>query len=577
MNIRGLISAAMCVALAATFCAGPSWAGVEEGLAAFERGDYRTARRILTVAAKRGDTTAQFKLGNMYLAGLGVSKDLREGTFWFRKAAEGGLAEAQYTIAAMYALGEGVPQDYAEARRWYLKAAAQGEPESLYSLGYMAANGQGGPRNETEAAEWFQKAAERGHVSAQYELAGRYQRGAGVPQDGAKAMDMFRKAAEQGFAPAEHSLGFAYATGQGVPHDLERAMEWFRKAAEQGVAESQVEVGAMYFSGQGVAPDPVEAFAWFDQAAAQGVDVAGGFRNHTAKRLTPSQLAHAQALSREYFEKYVVPFQSPDGTIGEARRGYTPAVKPFAGDFAKGVEAYQRGDYTTALREWGNLAELGSFTAQYNLGSMYYTGIGVSKDFGKAAEWYRQAAEAGHGDAQRMLGIMYSKGEGVPESKVRALAWLNVAAANMEEGQAAQERRLAELRGMLASKMTPIELQDARTLSRDYYQKYVESVRHGDHDKWIRVPGGTLASPVLQRDTVLPALVLAGSRECMLPQIVNTSVLTNPIVIGKAWEERWEFDRCGEMIALHITYTPDGHGGTDISVTEEKEPRTAVP
>ena len=50
-------------------------------------------------------------------------------------------------------------------------------------------------------------------------------------------------------------------------------------------------------------------------------------------------------------------------------------------DCQKGVAAYDRGVYATALREWTPLAEQGHATAQYNLGQMYRRGKGVSKDY----------------------------------------------------------------------------------------------------------------------------------------------------------------------------------------------------
>ncbi len=49
--------------------------------------------------------------------------------------------------------------------------------------------------------------------------------------------------------------------------------------------------------------------------------------------------------------------------------------------FQKGLDAYQRGDYETALRELEPLAEQGNPDAQYNLGWMYYQGEGTAQDY----------------------------------------------------------------------------------------------------------------------------------------------------------------------------------------------------
>ena len=56
------------------------------------------------------------------------------------------------------------------------------------------------------------------------------------------------------------------------------------------------------------------------------------------------------------------------------------AVPANAGPFEDGVEAVERGDYTTALKYWQPLAELGHFGAQYILAVMYSTGRGVPQN-----------------------------------------------------------------------------------------------------------------------------------------------------------------------------------------------------
>ncbi|MEL0206452.1 MAG: tetratricopeptide repeat protein, partial [Alphaproteobacteria bacterium] len=92
-------------------------------------------------------------------------------------------------------------------------------------------------------------------------------------------------------------------------------------------------------------------------------------------------------------------------------------------DFDKGVSAFQRGDYATALREWTPLAEQGHVEAQYILGVMYSIGQGVEQDYATAAEWYRRAAEQGLADAQHNLGVMYALGQGVIQDYVKAHMW----------------------------------------------------------------------------------------------------------------------------------------------------------
>ena len=60
-------------------------------------------------------------------------------------------------------------------------------------------------------------------------------------------------------------------------------------------------------------------------------------------------------------------------------------------DFQKGADAYNKGDYATALKEWRPLAEQGHAGAENNLGWMYDKGQGVPQDHKEAAKWTRLA------------------------------------------------------------------------------------------------------------------------------------------------------------------------------------------
>jgi TPR repeat protein len=64
-------------------------------------------------------------------------------------------------------------------------------------------------------------------------------------------------------------------------------------------------------------------------------------------------------------------------------------VVPAWADFQAGMDANNRGDYATALREWRPLAEQGDALAQYHLGVLYRKGRGVPQDNVQARHWLR--------------------------------------------------------------------------------------------------------------------------------------------------------------------------------------------
>lgn len=97
--------------------------------------------------------------------------------------------------------------------------------------------------------------------------------------------------------------------------------------------------------------------------------------------------------------------------------------------FARGVKAYQDGDYETALREWTQAASLGDSTSMLNIGVLYANGQGVEKDRQTMALWTRKAAEAGSLSACHRLAKLYQHGDGVKCDSDAQWLWERKAAA----------------------------------------------------------------------------------------------------------------------------------------------------
>lgn len=91
---------------------------LEDGVVAYQKGDYAQAVIWFRKAAEQGNALAQGNLGAMYANGQGVAQDYAQAAACYRKAAEQGNADAQFTIGAMYGKGQGVPQDYSQAVIW---------------------------------------------------------------------------------------------------------------------------------------------------------------------------------------------------------------------------------------------------------------------------------------------------------------------------------------------------------------------------------------------------------------------------------------------------------------------------
>jgi uncharacterized protein len=93
--------------------------------AAYSRGDYIGAVKLLTTPALRGNARAQAFLGFMYENGYGAPQAYTEAADLYVQAAISGNPFGQAMLGLMYDKGHGVPQDFVLAYKWLNLAAAR--------------------------------------------------------------------------------------------------------------------------------------------------------------------------------------------------------------------------------------------------------------------------------------------------------------------------------------------------------------------------------------------------------------------------------------------------------------------
>jgi TPR repeat protein len=138
-----------------------------------------------------------------------------------------------------------------------------------------------------------------------------------------------------------------------------------------------------------------------------------------------------------------------------------------AQNFKTGLEAYDRGDFAAAVKEWQPLAERGDARAQFNLGVILFKGQGVPHDPVKAVEWYRAAADQGYGPAQANLSFMYETGQGLLQNYIEAYKWSTLAA-----GHGVDARRTLD---SLAAKMTAAQITEAEQAAAAWKPRLAEN------------------------------------------------------------------------------------------------------
>lgn len=142
--------------------------------------------------------------------------------------------------------------------------------------------------------------------------------------------------------------------------DFKKAFTCFKKAAAHDYSEAFAMVGDAYLDGQGVEKNSVKARLWYKKGADMG------------------EITATLKLADCY------------------KKGIGGKV-----DYSKAMEQYLHLAERTG-RFWNKYAD-GIGTALYEIGNMYFYGLGIPVDLKKAARYFKLAAQKGNIDAENAI------------------------------------------------------------------------------------------------------------------------------------------------------------------------------
>ena len=298
--------------------ASPSTAGVADAarivtpeviqaVEAMKAGNAARAAAFLRPAAENGDPDAQALLGQLYLEGSGLERDLVEAGRWLRAAAGNGQPEGTYLLATAVEVGlltvPGMAENdaaarMAEAARLYIAAATSGSLPAMVEAGLRYARGDGVAKDTLAASRWFREAARQGSADAQFNLGALHAAGelAGGAPDHAAAVPWFEQAAARGHTDAQYNLGLIAAQGLAGEVDNAAAVRWFEAASTAGLADARAGLAWLVYHGLGTEKDEARAAALYGQAADQGHPIA---RNRLARLLIMGR-----GIEQDFVEAY---------------------------------------------------------------------------------------------------------------------------------------------------------------------------------------------------------------------------------------------------------------------------------
>jgi len=355
---------------------GSSSGKLKAGQVAYRRNDDTKAAALFNACTKSpGDAAMQAAcktaLGELYLAGAGVTRNLSHATILFQEAADVGDPDAQFNLGALYGAlhvpGADLQRREALAVLHLYAASTAGHPGALMAMGYRHMHGYGVPQACTTAALNYINVAKR--------IAGVYSEG--MPQAvelvrlnlhqkdrkviSSSEMNLFVQIATSGDTTVAVAIGKRYLLGiEGFKQDYHQARHYLRMAASKNHPAALALLGYMHCLGLGTAKNLDTAYSYFVSAATQN---------------------------------------DPNGHNG---LGFI---------YFRGTNAQAR-NLRLAFRHFNESAYLGSSDGMFNLASMLLTGTGTEQSFQKAVLYYTQALDRGHTPAAYSLAVMHLNGIG---------------------------------------------------------------------------------------------------------------------------------------------------------------------
>ncbi len=407
--------------------------------------DYKKALGYFEQAKSKNNPEATYWYAKMILNGLGIEKSPEKSLVWFEKAANQGYFDAQNVLGIMYMQGEGVKQDYETAFKWNTKAANGGNPEAMYNLGQQYEKGAGVAKDDKISVYWYEKSAKHYHAFAEFEMGYAYAEGiGGLPKDINLAIDWYTKAANQGGVPAQHNLAYIYfeqadqLSGEDRQAKLLEGLKWLQKAADQDDHRSLYELSDFYFRGVGVAKNEEYGLKLLTKAADKGYVLA-------QKKLGTYQLENKQ-----------LQMALKDGKLVKN----TPENQEML---------------SKAIKNWELAAEKGGKVAIKELAFAYQDGLGVKRDYLKAAEYYIKLYQDGEKPDYfvfKKFQDLYRQGQAGNPQAIRANEFVEQAA---EAGNTALMRLLGQC-----------HCRQAGTTNKDFLDWYLKAANKGDAvAKWV--------------------------------------------------------------------------------------------
>ena len=419
---------------------------------------------LLAAAPPKKKPYLQYRLGKMYLYGVGTDIDYDKAYGYINEAALAGNQYAEFTMGSMYRYGTGTALDYQEALLWYERSAAKGQPYAAYAsaslmeqlgnhpqevideryrqalsaflaldtqkkaddemlskIGLMYLKGKGTEIDIEAAERYLDRASKLKNSKAAYALGCLY-----IEKDELdKAIIQLTAAEEQKNGYAAYRLAKLYLDSTNEIYDVNKAIEHLNKAATLDMMTAYLSLGKIYSdSNDKEHYDIRKAIASYETAYSDT-----GLKTYAACKLAKLYLIEGENRSTE--RAIEVLEGVPDNPFASVMLGkiYSDPEYKEQYNVGKAIEAYERAyasddsfkeavayrlaklyltegenrDDLRAVELLTSIADIDT-NATFLLGRLYYNGtVNIEQDRNKGRQLIEAAAEGGNEYAKRYL------------------------------------------------------------------------------------------------------------------------------------------------------------------------------
>ncbi|MCX7116700.1 MAG: tetratricopeptide repeat protein, partial [Legionellales bacterium] len=344
-----------------------------------------------------GDPMAQFTLGQMYEAGIAVTKNVQEAIKVYQLASAQQELRSEYNLGMLYLEGKDVPRDLEKAMTLLRDAAFKGNDHAQYAL---ASIDELGVRDATgalvvqpspeQALVMYDLAAANDYGLAKYRLAELLVRENKTDlsvQAKQQRHQMVKTLYEGAYKAGVDEAALPLAYYQAMSKDPSKQAQAFlvaRKEAHTGNPGAVLLLGLLYDRGIGTEVNPSEAIQWYQKAAS----------NPVTAFILGTDYGQGTGISKDVIKGKTLLKEAADG-------GFSYAFLNLA------VMRQQTGE--AFLPELEKALALGNSKAGLLMADYYLSLADDAAHLNQSRDIYQHLAEKGDEDAQLKLGIMFEK------------------------------------------------------------------------------------------------------------------------------------------------------------------------